>query len=122
MRERNSRRRAKPILDGLSEQEGSNEDVDEIESVVSDDKPEEGHESTCLEDEPEEVNDLVESVDLTLVVWLREMYCKYNQPYLTCLDCLEHSNYTTKLAEELLMSKFGDKKAGRPLSESSVCK
>ncbi|KAJ1608737.1 hypothetical protein OIY81_2563 [Cryptosporidium canis] len=122
MRERNSRRRAKPVLDSPSEQEGSNEDVDEIESVVSGDEPEEGQESMGLEEEPEEVNDLVESVDLTLVVWLREMYCKYNQPYLTCLDCLEHSNYTTKLAEELLMSRFGAKKAGRPLSESSVCK
>ncbi|KAH8583143.1 uncharacterized protein ELE39_002082 [Cryptosporidium sp. chipmunk genotype I] len=109
MRERNSKRKTKPVHYSPSEHEGSNEDIDEIESLVSQDGSIKKRERIHAEECSQEINDLVESIDLTLVVWLREMYCKYNQPYLTCLDCLEHSNYTTRLAEELLMSKFGSK-------------
>lgn len=109
MRERNSRRKAKLVYYSQSEHGDSNEDIDEIESVVSQDESIKEQEMIHIKEDSEEINDLVESIDLTLVVWLREMYCKYNQPYLTCLDCLEHSNYTTRLAEELLISKFGEK-------------
>lgn len=109
MRETNSRRKAKRTYESPNEHEESNEEVDEIESVSSRGESTRGREGTNIREGSEEINDLVESVDLTLVVWLREMFCKYNQPYLTCLDCLEHSNYTTRFAEELLMSKFGAK-------------
>lgn len=106
MRERNSRRKSKPAHESMSEHEESSEEMDEIESVVSCGESAAGREGTNIREDSEDINDLVESIDLTLVVWLRKMYCKYNQPYLTCLDCLEHSNYTTRFAEELLMSKF----------------
>ncbi|OII73287.1 uncharacterized protein cubi_02519 [Cryptosporidium ubiquitum] len=109
MREKNSRRKIEPVYYSQSENDDSNEDIDEIESVVSQNEFTRKGEGIGIQESSEEINDLVESIDLTLVVWLREMYCKYNQPYLTCLDCLEHSNYTTRLAEELLISKFGSK-------------
>ncbi|CUV06814.1 hypothetical protein [Cryptosporidium parvum Iowa II] len=109
MRERNSRRKIKPVYYSPSENEDSNEEIDEIESLASQDGSIRKRERIHIEEGSREINDMVESIDLTLVVWLRKMYCKYNQPYLTCLDCLEHSNYTTRLAEELLMSKFGAK-------------
>ncbi|KAF7456234.1 hypothetical protein HWI79_3234 [Cryptosporidium felis] len=109
MRGANSIYEPSSCLENLEEDDGSVEDQDEIESISSYQESIARTEVKSSSERLENIRELVESIDLTLVVWLREMYCKYNQPYLTCLDCLEDSNYTTRLAEELLMSKFGAK-------------
>ncbi|KAH7648473.1 hypothetical protein FG379_002908 [Cryptosporidium bovis] len=89
----------------LSDSIDSSDIIDELESVASSETEEKLEPDECERGEKvdfESVNNLVELLDLTLVIWLREMYSKYKLPYLMSLYYLEISDYLTNEAEELI--------------------
>ncbi|KAH8739696.1 hypothetical protein FG386_003387 [Cryptosporidium ryanae] len=100
--------RSRTHTEELSESIDSSDIIDELESVLSNEiieKLESNESEKNKEGDFENICDLVELLDLTLVIWLREMYVKYKLPYFVSLYYLEISDYMTNEAEELIIKE-----------------